>query len=358
MEEVTSKDFLRRLTLASGAPGAEDEVRGIVRETLSAAGAISFDRLGSILCEKRGTRVQPRIQLDAHLDEVAFLVQGISDEGKLAFVPLGSWWGHVLLAQRVEVLTEDRRVPGVIGAKPPHFLAPAEKHKVLEVESMYIDVGASTRQEAESLGIRVGDPVVPHAEFMEFAVPGILSSKAFDDRVGVGLLCDVILSLQGSDHPNTVVGVGAVQEETGSRGAQTASTLAEPDAAIVLEGTPADDIPGLSERQAVLGKGPQVRFSDPTAISNRRFLRFVEEVARDRKIPLQRAVRKSGGTDARTIHVHGRGVPTVVLGVPARYIHTHVGLIQWRDYLAARELAVELLRRLDEKAVARFTDFG
>jgi endoglucanase len=358
MSEEPSKDLLRRLSLAPGAPGSEDAVRGIVRETLQGVGKITYDRLGSILCEKEGTRPGPRVVLDAHLDEVAFLVQAVTEEGRLLFVPLGGWWGHVLLGQRVDVLIASGTVPGVIGSKPPHFLRPEERTKVIEPEAMHIDVGAATRKEVEALGIHVGDPIVPHAEFIEMSAPGILSSKAFDDRVGVGLLCEALLGLRGKPHPNTVVGVGAVQEEIGCRGAQTASELSNPDAAIVLEGTPADDLPGFTERQAVLGKGPQIRFYDPTAVSNRRLVAFIEKVAQEIGVPVQLAVRKTGGTNAKSIHLHGRGVPTVVIGVPARYIHTHVSLIHWQDYVAAQRLIIGAVLRLDSATVEGFTRFG
>jgi putative aminopeptidase FrvX len=355
--DLQSIDLLRRLTLAPGPPGAEDAVRAIVRQSLDGIGAISCDRLGSILCEKAGASATPRVVLDAHLDEVAFLVQRIGDDGRLGFVPLGGWWGHVLLGQRVDVLAGAVSIPGVIGSKPPHFLSPAEREKVLDLDAMYIDVGAASRKETEDLGIRIGDAAVPHAEFIPFA-GDVLSSKAFDNRAGVGLLVETMLGLEGKKHPNTVVGVGAVQEEVGCRGAETSSELSRPDVAIVLEGTPADDLPGFTDRQAVLGNGPQIRFSDPTALSNRRLVRFVEDVASTLKVPVQMAVRKSGGTDAKSIHVHGRGVPTVVIGVPARYIHTHVSLIHLQDYLAAKRLVLETVMRLDAKAVASITDFS
>lgn len=358
MNEKASKELLRRLSLAPGAPGAEGAVREIVRQSLDGVGTISYDRLGSILCERQGTGAFPRVLLDAHLDEVAFLVQSITSEGKLNLVPLGGWWGHVLLGQRVDVMVNDRAISGVIGSKPPHFLEAAEREKVLRLDAMYVDVGASTLEQAEALGIRVGDPVVPHAEFIELAVPDVLSSKAFDDRVGVGLMCEVMQALVERQSPNTVIGVGAVQEEIGCRGASTASELARPDVAIVLEGTPADDLPGFKERQAVLGEGPQIRFYDPTAISNRRLVRLLEEVAAESDVAVQVAVRRSGGTDAKAIHSHGQGVPTVVIGVPARYIHTHVSLIHWQDYLAARRLVLALIHRLDRETVAALCDFS
>jgi len=166
-----------------------------------------------------------------------------------------------------------------------------------------------------------------------------------------------MLALGDRDHPNTVIGVGAVQEELGSRGAGTASELTRPDVAIVLEGTPADDLPGQSDRQGALGRGPQVRLFDPTAVPNRRLVQFVREVARDAGVAVQLAVRRTGGTDAATIHRSGAGVAAVVIGVPVRYIHSHVSLLQWSDYLAARRLVLELVARLDDDRAATFTHY-
>jgi endoglucanase len=356
--EKAIKDLLRRLTLAAGAPGAEDEVRMVVREAIGAAGEVSYDRLGSILCESRGSADSPRVLIDGHMDEVGFMVQSITKEGRLQFVALGGWWSHVLLGQRVDIVTEKGKVPGVIGSKPPHFLSRKEREHLLEIEDMSIDVGASSEEESRALGIRVGDTVVPHTTFEELAVPDILSSKAFDNRVGIGIMCEAMLALAELEHPNTVIGVGSVQEEVGCRGAGTASAVARPDVGLILEGTPADDLPGVHERQSVLGKGPQIRLFDPTAIANRRLARFVEAVAREAKIAVQVAVRKSGGTDAKTVHVHHAGVPTVVIAVPARYIHSHVSLIHWRDYLACLRLVLEVLVRLDADTVAGFTDYS
>lgn len=351
--------LLRALALAAGAPGAEGEVRTLVREALGGIGRTSTDRLGSLLCELPGAAPSPRVVLDAHMDEVAFLVQAITPDGRLKFVPLGGWWGHVLLAQRVDVVTESgAKVPGVIASKPPHFLSDAERKNVLGVEQMLIDVGASSRDRVEKLGIRIGDPVVPHSEWVELA-DGIVSAKAFDDRAGVGVMVESLrrLAKGPARAPGTVIGVAAVQEEIGCRGAGTASALARPDVAIVLEGTPADDAPRTPESQAILGEGPQLRFSDPTAISNRALVRHVERVAAAKGIPVQIAVRSSGGTDAKSIHVHGAGVPTIVIGVPARYIHTHASLIDRRDYARAIELTVAVVESLDEKTVAGFVTF-
>ena len=357
MQDQDSRNLLKQLSLAAGPPGAEDEVRRIVRGTLKDAGAMHYDRLGSLICEQPGTTEAPRVVLDSHLDEVAFMVQSISDAGRMPIVPLGGWWSHVLLAQAVDIITEKGPVPGVVGSTPPHHLSPAQREKVLPIEQMYIDVGASSRTEVQALGIRLGDPVVPRTEFREMAVDGVVAGKAMDNRIGVCLMCETLLALQDREHPNTVIGVGAVQEELGVRGAGTSSELARPDVAIVLECAPADDLPGEAAPQGVLGKGPQVRLFDPTAVSNRRLVRFVEEVAGECGLPIQLAVRRTGGTDAGAIHKTGSGVPTVVVAVPARYIHSHISLLQWADYRTAARLVLELALRLDADRVASFTRF-
>ena len=353
MSSNADLELLKQLALAPGPPGAEGPVRAIVRENLTSVGEITHDRLGSLLCTREGTDPNgPRIALDAHMDEVGFCVQSISSEGRIHFVTLGGWWGHVLLAQRVNIITEaGTLVPGVISSKPPHFLSAAERKNVLTPSLMTIDIGASTREQVTELGIQVGDPIAPHSEWLELAA-GVVSCKAFDDRVGVGVLVETMRALaDGADLASTVIGVAAVQEEVGCRGAQTSSALSRPDVALVLEGTPADDAPGTPARQAVLGQGPQLRFSDPTALSNRKLVRLVEKVARESGIPVQIAVRESGGTDARTIHVSGAGVPTIVIGVPSRYIHTHVSLIQPTDYFQAITLTTAVVRSLDRETV-------
>ncbi len=359
MSSNSDLTLLKELALAAGPPGAEGEVRQIVRSALEGAGHFSHDRLGSLLCELRGSADGPRVVLDAHLDEVGFMVQAITAEGRIKFVPLGGWWGHVLLAQRVNIMTEaGQKVPGVIASKPPHFLSESERKSVLTPPAMLIDVGVSSRSEAEDLGIQVGDSIAPHSEWIEMG-GGVVSCKAFDDRVGVGVMVETLLNLaKNPTMPNTVVGVAAVQEEVGCRGAETSSTLSDPDVAVVLEGTPADDAPGTADRQAVLGSGPQLRFYDPTAISNKKLIRSVERTGEKIGVSTQLAVRASGGTDARSIQRSGQGVPTVVIGVPARYIHTHVSIIDPSDYRDAITLTEAVVRSLDSKAVAELHDFS
>ena len=357
MADRDRRELLRRLCLAPGPPGGEDAVRNVVREALAGTGTIAYDRLGSLACELPGTDDSVRVVLDSHLDEVAFMVQSIAADGRIAFVPLGGWWGHVLLGQRVHLLTAGGTVSAVVGCKPPHFLSKEERGRVLEFEAMYFDVGASSREAVEAVGVRVGDMAVPHAPFEELAVDGVVSSKALDNRIGVALMIETLNAAKDRSHPNTLIGVAAAQEEIGIRGARTASTVVRPDLALVLECTPADDLPPVGEPQGRLGAGPQLRFYDPTAVANRRLARWIADLAASCDLPLQHAVRRSGGTDAAAIQRHGAGVPTVVIGVPGRYIHSHVSLMHWSDYAAASRLILEAVARLDAPTVRSFTDF-
>ncbi|MGE4618894.1 MAG: M42 family metallopeptidase [Planctomycetota bacterium] len=358
-KKTVSLDLIRELSLAAAPPGAEDEVRAIVHQQLGPLGSMQHDAHGSVIVE--GSADGPRVILDAHMDEVGFAVQSIDDEGRVHFVPLGGWWGHVLLAQRVDILASSgKKIPGVFGCKPPHFLAKSERDKVLPLDQMYIDVGARDREDLKTWGVEVGDPICPRGHFEELAASGRYCCKAFDDRVGVGVMIESFqaLSAEGVDLPCRTVAVAAVQEEVGCRGAQTASAISCPDVAIVLEGTPADDLPGMTRRQAVLGAGPQIRFLDPTALSNRRLVQLVKSVASDEEIPIQIAVRRSGGTDASTTHLHGKGVPTVVIGVPARSIHTHSSIIDLEDYQQAVDLVIAVVKKLDTSTVESLTDYS
>jgi putative aminopeptidase FrvX len=345
--------LLRELTEAHSVPGHEDEVRAVFERELSQAGEPGGDRSGSVTCEFGNG---PRVLLAGHMDEVGFLVQSITPEGFLRFVTLGGWWEHTLLAQRVTVRTgEGRKVPGVIGSQPPHFLPDGQRGQLMAVEQMFIDVGAGSREQVEGeLGIRVGDPVAPWSPFTPLACEGMLMAKAFDNRVGMAAAIQAGKVLAGAGGPNRLVVAGSVQEEMGLRGARTLARVTRPEVAVVLEGPPADDTPGFpgSESQGRLGGGVQVRLFDPSAIMNPRLARLAIEVAEQEKIPHQVTVRRKGGTDAGMIHLSGDGVPCVVLGVPARYIHSHNAIIDLNDYLHMVSLAVALVRRLDEKTVA------
>lgn len=350
--------LLKELTEAHGAPGFEDEVRAIFADELADTGEISTDGLGTVFCE-RGAG--PRVMVAGHMDEVAFRVQNVTPEGFVQFVSLGGWWPHTLLAQRVEIRTRDgRKVLGVIASKPPHFLPENERGKVLGIEQMFIDVGAKSDDDLRNNhGVSIGDPVVPVTPFSVMQNEDLLMAKAFDNRVGMACAIQASQALAATGHPNTLIACGTVQEEVGVRGATTAARHAGPDVVIVLEGPPADDGPGFHRHasQGALGKGVQIRLQDPTAIMNPALADLAVKVAEDEGIPCQVTVRSSGGTDARAFQLAGNGIPVIVLGVPARYIHSHNAIVDVNDYLAMVNLTMALVQRLDREEVAALTTF-
>lgn len=345
--------LLRELTEAHSVSGHEDEVRAIFVDEMEECGELSADRNGSVFCEVGDDG--PRVMVAGHMDEVGFMVQQISHDGFIQIQSIGGWWEHNLLSQRVEILTRNGdKVLGVIASRPPHFLPEAQRRQVMTIDQMFIDVGAESRRDAvENFGISLGDPIAPVSAFTALGREDYFMAKAFDNRVGMAGTIQAGQILSQSTHPNRLILCGTVQEEVGLRGARTAAVFAKPDVAIVLEGPPADDTPGMprSECQGRLGGGVQIRLFDPSAITNPRLARLAIETAQAEGIPHQVTVRRSGGTDAGSFHLANEGIPSIVLGVPARYIHSHNAIIDLNDYLQMLSLTIALVRRLDEETV-------
>ena len=356
--DATTLDLLRELTEAPGLPGHEDAIRRLVARRVAGLAKVGGDRLGSVICEKRGTEDRPRIMIPGHMDECGFLVRGITDEGYLRFSPLGGWWEHVMLAQRVTVHTRNGELIGIVGSKAPHALTAEERNKLVKIEDMFVDVGAKDKKEAmESLGIRPGDPIVPICPFTPMHNRKLLMGKAFDDRLGVALFIDVLRRLAKTKHPNTVYGVGTVQEEVGTRGAQTSVDAIDPDVALVVDVGVASDGPEAKPEvrdRGTLGKGPQICFLDGGMIPNLKLRDFLVDLAEEMKIPYQISMLERGTTDGRPIHLHKSGVPTVYIGIATRYIHSHAGIFHADDYDNALRLIVEAVKRMDRGTVSSF----
>ncbi len=345
-------ELLRAITEVHGVPGYESEVRALVRRYLEPVGTIEQDRIGSLVC--RVGEQGPRVMLAGHMDEIGFMVYHVTDDGFLKFHPLGSWWDHVLLGQRVVVKTHKGDRIGVIGAKPPHLIPQDERSKMVEKRHMYIDIGATSKAEVEEAGVRLGDPVVPAADFQVMANGKSYLSKAFDDRVGVALVIDTLRHFARHAHPNVLYGTATVMEEVGTRGAKTSAELVNPDVAIILEADICGDLPGIKpEESAVkLGGGPSLGLLDARMIPNLKLRDLVVETAKELEIPLQFSTMTGGATDGGTIHIHSIGVPTVVLGVPARHIHSHSSIIHRDDYDLTLKLLLAVVAKLDQETVA------
>lgn len=348
----SSLELLEKLSQLDGIPGSEDQVRAFVRERLTGVGQFEMDNLGSLVCKKVGSSESPRIIMPAHMDEIGFMVKDISDDGYLKFTALGGWLDQTMLGHVVTVKARKGDHVGVIGCVPPHLLPRDDRDKLIKRNKMFIDVGAPDKKYAtEKMGIRIGDPIVPTEPFRVIGDGKSLLSKAWDNRVGCAILIDVMLALTKVAHPNTVYGVGTTQEEVGTRGAQTAADVVNPDFCIVLDVGLATDMPGVEgESKVDLGGGPIIYAMDAGTIGHRRLTSFAIDLAEKKKIPHQLSVMEGGSTDARVISLHGRGVPSLVLGIPARYIHSHAGLIHTDDYDASLKFILEVLKALSPGA--------
>lgn len=344
--------FLKELVEAHGPSGYESDVAGIMSRRLKGVGTITKDRLGSFICEKTGgAKNGPRVMLAGHLDEVGFLVKSITKEGYVKFLPLGGWWGHVVLGQRLVIRTRQGDVIGVVGSKPPHELRDEDRKKVLEVRDMFIDIGAASDWDVKKkLDIRPGDPIVPDSPFTVMANPNLLLAKAWDNRIGCAMASETLLALKGQSHPNTVFGVATVQEEVGLRGATTSAHKINPDVAFALDVGIAHDTPG-TEGDEKLGGGPLIVIYDASSIPNRKLLDLVVDTAKRLRIPMQFESVERGGTDAGRIHINAEGVPSIAMGIPARYIHSHVSIIDRRDFDRTVKLLTAVVKQLDRKTV-------
>lgn len=353
------EQLLKELTEAPGVPGNEGEVRKIMaRELKGKVDNIEYDKMGSIMGVKNGTSDDPRVLIVGHMDEVGFIVREITDEGFIKFLPLGGWWGHVALAQRVRVMTSKGPVLGVIGSKPPHILPPEERKKVIEVKDMFIDVGAQEKFDVvKKLGIRVGDPIIPVSDFEVLGNKKAYMAKAFDNRAACGVVLEVINRLQRRKHPNTVLGAASVQEEVGLRGAQTLAHLADPDVGIIVDTGIAQDVPpGTFKKPERLGNGPCVLVLDATMIPNQKLRDLVIDTAEKKQIPYHLTSMDRGGTDGGRVHISRIGVPSIVIGPPVRYLHSHNAIMSRTDYDNTIKLVTELVARFDKKTVASFTE--
>lgn len=353
-------NFLKQLSESFGPSGFEREVIKIVKDYASRfTKEIKSDKLGSTAFILKGSSETPRVLVAGHVDEVGFIVTSITKEGFLTFRPLGGWFSQVLLSQRVLVRSKSGQILGVIASKPPHLLKEDERNKVIPIDQMYIDIGASSKEEVEKMGIRIGDPAIPWSPFSVSNNNKVAFGKAFDDRIGAFLAIEALRHIVENKilHPNTYCAVATVQEEVGLRGAQTTSFLVEPDIAIVTEVDIAGDVPGInpSEAPTAIGKGPSIVTFDASMIPNEKLKEFVINVAEENKIPYQLSIVPGGGTDGGRFHLYKTGCPSIVIGIPTRHIHSHVGVLSLNDIENAVKLIVELIKKLDSKNVESFT---
>jgi putative aminopeptidase FrvX len=331
---MDSCELLERLSNLPGVAGFEGPVREALRGLVEPfVDEVRVDTLGNLIAVRRG-RSAFKLMLDAHMDEIGFMVQHIDDRGFIGFTPLGGWDPRLLPSHLLTVVNRDGKpVQGVVGTHPPHIQKGTERDKVVPFDEMFLDVGASSGDEVREMGIGIGDPVVVHYPFRRLGKDTV-AGKALDDRAGCAAVMKALEALGREDLEATIVAAFVVVEERGLIGARTAAFQIEPDMAVVVEGTVAADVPGVpAPRQpSGQGKGPAITVADGNFIVPRNMVRALTGVAEREGIPYQFKLPPSGGTDAGAIHQSRGGVLTGVLSVPCRYIHSPFSTCRLSDF--------------------------
>jgi len=343
---LSLEDTLEKLSNACGVAGREEEVKRLLSEMLKPyVDEVKEDKLGNIIGVKRGGENAPKVMLAAHIDEIGLLIKTISKDGFLQFTKIGGIDDRILIAQNVIVHTEKGPLHGIIGSKPPHIQKEEERKKVVTYDELFIDIGAESFEEAKQMGVKVGDPVSFNIKFAKIGKDSALG-KAFDDRVGCAVMIEAMKQLEKTEC--TVYAVGTVQEEVGLRGATTAAFGLYPDVGIAIDVTVAGDVPGVKEFEAPvkLRKGPSLTVADYGLITHPKVLRLLIDAAEKNGIPYQLETGLQGTTDAARISLTREGVPSGVISIPTRYIHSPASLLSLKDAENAVKLTVEALKMI------------
>lgn len=353
---MTDLTLIEKLCQARGASGFEDEVLLIAREYCKEFAEFEEDSMRNLyIYPKYNKGNRPLVMLDAHADEVGFMVQAIKPDGTLRFIPIGGWNEKSLPSSKVQVYTKSGYISGVIAAMPPHLMTAEQRNAPESYSTLTIDVGATSDKEAEKMGVEAGAPVVPLSLFEYDKKHGILQGKAFDDRLGVAAMLMCLKKLKESNSPVDILGVISSQEEVGERGITAVMHRVKPDCAICFEGCPADDTsaPPYMIQDALKG-GVMLRHMDATVICTPRFTSFARGVAQKSDIKVQMAVRSGGGNNGAYIISANGGTPVIVAGIPVRYIHSFNCIAAMEDVESSVNLGVELCRNLTGEIIKGF----
>jgi endoglucanase len=350
---MATPDTLLELLTAPGPSGYETAPAAAWREAAGAFAEVSGDTLGSSLARVPGTSRAPRLAVVGHIDEIGLIVTHVSDDGFLHFIGVGGWDAQILVGQRVELATRGGPVPGVIGKKPIHLLKEDDRKKVAEIKDLHIDVGAKDGDEAREL-VRIGDVAVIAGEPVELP-NGRLASRSLDNRLGAYVALEAArLVAQGGGAPGEVVAVASVQEEITFAGARTTAYALEPDVAVVVDVTHATDAPGIEVKEIgkhELGSGPVI---ERGSIISPTVFELLHETAEAEGIPFTIAASaRSTGTDADAVHISRAGIPTGVVSIPLRYMHSPVELVQLDDVDATARLIAAFAGRLEDASFDR-----
>ncbi|MGL4670525.1 MAG: M42 family metallopeptidase [Methanobacteriaceae archaeon] len=346
-------DLMKKLILAPGISGFEGEIVDLIKNELeNHVDEIEEDLMGNIIAIKNGKTNKnksnaTKVMLAAHMDEIGLMVRHVNKKGFISFSKIGGINDQMILNQVVTIHASNGPVKGVIGSKPPHRMKATERKKVIDYENMFIDIGANDNDEALDM-VSIGDPITFNSEFIQFP-NNLIMGKALDNRIGCYVMIEVLKRVNSNA---TVCGVGTVQEEVGLKGAKTSAFKIDPDMAFALDVTIAGDHPGIKEDEAPakLGKGPAIILTDASGrgiITPEKIKNILINAAEDAEIPYQLEVSEGGTTDATAIHLTREGIPTGVVSVPTRYIHTTVSVASMDDVEQTIELLVQAINGIE-----------
>lgn len=331
---------LKILCGLNGASGYEDRVREYIIERIANNAVYSVDRLGNVIAFKKGKAVpKNKIMIDAHMDEVGFVVTSVQDDGTLTFSEIGGIDPSTVIGRQVTV--GENGLYGVVGSRAVHNLSPEEREKSPEMESLYIDIGAMDIDEAEMF-VSPGDFAYFAPEYVELG-DDLIRSKAIDDRFG----CALMLEMIDSDLPYDTYFSFSVQEEIGLRGAKVTAYSVNPDIAIVIEATTAADIDNVPENKQVcyLGKGAVVSFMDNSAMYDRDLYDLAFEQAKAKNIPCQTKTTIAGGNNSGSIHTSRDGIKTISVSAPCRYLHSPSSIVNKNDLIACKDMVNAIIEK-------------
>ncbi len=339
----------------NGIPGHEHKIVEELRKDIGEIGSFEVERdnLGSIAFIKRSSNPEAKtITLSAHMDEVGFVVSGITKEGFVKIAPMGGWWSHVVLAQKFVITTQSgEEIIGVAGAKPPHVLSMPERERTVPLDKIVLDLGADSRQEVESWGVQIGDMITPYQDTAYLSKnENKVFGKAHDNRISVVAGIEIMRELANEELDVNVILIGTTQEEVGLRGAKTSSHKWTGDLAIALDITICNGMPGMEEADTKMGTGVALSIFDRSVINNVNFLNDVRNFAKENNIK-NTSCGVPGGTDAGSIHLTKDGVVTTTFLIPSRYFHTHTSLIDVTDVEEVVKLTSGYIKGLNTEKV-------
>lgn len=347
--QTDSLDFLKKLLETPSPSGYEQKIQEVVRTWATPfADEVRTDRHGNVIAV-RNPQGSPRIMLAGHCDQLALMIQHIDDNGYLYVQPMGGWDIQVLLGQRLTVWGKEGPFPAVVSRKAPHVLTAEERKKVLDFHEIWIDIGASTRAEAETL-VGPGDTITVELSWRDLR-NDLFTSPGLDDKVGVWVVMETLRLLKDQHLNAAVFAVSTVQEEIGLRGAATSAYGIHPTIGIAVDVTHATDTPGNEKKQlgdTKLNAGPVV-FRGPNI--NPHVHAHLVRAAMNSNVPFQvRGVPKATGTDANAIQLARDGVASGLIGIPNRYMHSPVEVVSLRDLSHAAKMLAEFCVRVESSS--------